>query len=78
MSIAVRHNGTQDARLLCIECSHRPEGQEFTHLDGVDTFTTGKDRRMGVRLTFYCERGHDFMIEFTQDQGLTLISTESI
>lgn len=75
MSIATRHNGTQDARLLCIECVPT---SEFTHLDGVETFTTGKDRRMGVRLTFYCEGGHEFQIEFAQDQGLTLISTEAI
>lgn len=60
-------------RLDCPVCQ-----DEHTHLDGVDTYTEGKDRRISVRLIFYCERGHDFQVEFAQRQGFTLIATEEI
>lgn len=60
---------------MCV-AFRQPDAAEFTHLDAVHTFTSGNDRRLNVQLGFYCEAGHTFEVEFAQQQGRTVVSTE--
>lgn len=54
-------------KLLCPECI-----SEYTYLEKVEEYR-GKDNRLCVKLHFYCEDGHKFVIDLEQYEGFTYV-----
>jgi len=73
IQIAYNVEGDESGRghnMRCPICCDR-----YTHLIGADPYLGGTDRnREAVRLKFYCETGHEFVINITNHKGDTVFT----
>lgn len=61
----LNNDNRNEEEMLCPIC-----GNNYTHLDKVKEYD--QFGRLCVDLFFYCEDGHEWVLEFNQHEGFTL------
>lgn len=67
---SIDNSCSQEIHLLCPICNY-----EYTHLDKIEEYLE-KDGRLCVKLYFYGECGHKFIVNFHQHEGITYLETK--